>query len=101
MISGKKLEEDGCLGLCQGQTIRNGAPSLPQVEAFVKIGSSSKESQSYNIFEVYAIRESKKSIFLLEGLLSTCHEFSSQGRSSGLLIDFVHVVIVSSTLDIV
>ena len=53
MISGKKLEEDGCLGLCQGQTIRNGAPSLPQVEVSVKIGSSSKEPKSYNICEVY------------------------------------------------
>ena len=58
MISGKKLEEDGCLGLCQGQTIRNGAPSLPQVEVSVKIGSSSKEPKSYNICEVYAIGES-------------------------------------------
>ena len=58
MISGKKREEDGCLGIRKGQTIRNGAPSLPQVEASVKIGSSSKEPQSYNIFELYAIGES-------------------------------------------
>ena len=48
MILGKKLEEDGCLGFHQGQTIRNGAPSLPQVEVSVKIGSSSIEPQSYN-----------------------------------------------------
>ena len=61
-----------------------------------------KKPQSYNIFEVYAIGESSKSIFLLEGLFSTCHEFSSQRRSSGLPIDFVHVDLIgSSTLDIV
>ena len=58
IILGKKLEEDGCLGFHQGQTIRNGAPSLPQVEASVKIGSSSKEPQPYDIFELYAIGES-------------------------------------------